>query len=542
MRSNDNFRFLSLHRRTHVFTYIRTHRAKAIIAARHCSLPCTSIMHSTWFDVVRYHSYSYVIHVCRKSSLSLTEGIARHRRIARDSTLSTEVDRDSTLADDDQKRKKWRHSRTEASDAKMDLVWIALVLYLFGFVFFAYFCLMADPEESQIAYLLIQKLPNSINNNVTRVIGMKRMEKMNILSEYFLQVMYLVIVLGCWSIIFTYAYPMVTASEHVSNLHKYVGVLVFVACMASFRHASNASPGYITKRTLVKHDVYPYDNLLFPPDRICPTVGIPKLARSKYDRFSQVHVARFDHFCGWLRNPIGEENYRYFLLFLVVHVTMCIYGTVVCSLLFWGEVVDKKLLEVTFFNPATGKEFTADWFVVSQYLFQRHFYVAGVLLLMTIMTFVLGGFLGYHIWLTSRGMTTNESYKWNQVKKWHRQESKRYQQAVKDGLVVSVQNTTGNDPSSVVTDGDVTCTGAASTQNGENESEPPICDPGPMPSNPYDKGVVENWKEVIYPRSLRQDSLDRWRRSLHSAKSSQMSLEGEPSALPPAQPSKPKAS
>jgi palmitoyltransferase len=406
----------------------------------------------------------------------------------------------------------------------MDLLWIALTLYLSGAVFFAYFCLFADPEQSQIAYLLTQKLPNSINQNVMRVVGAKRMEKMAMLSEYLLQLFYLVIVLGCWSIVFVYAYPMVAKSEHVSNVHMYIGVIVFLACMASFRQASNASPGYITHRTLAKHDHFPYDNLLFPPDRVCPTVGIRKLARSKYDRFSRNHVARFDHYCGWLRNPIGEENYRFFLLFLVVHVVSCLYGSVVLSFLFYGEVLDKKLLEATFFNPATGQEFKADWFIITQYLFQRHFYISSVVLLMTVMTFVLGGFLTYHVWLTSRGMTTNESVKWGQVRKWHKQESKRYQHAVKNGLVSEQMD--ASNASSVVTDGDVTCTGAADPaptangQRGEKETGTPIYDPGPMPKNIYDNGIVENWREVVYPKSLRQDSLVRWKRSLHASRSS----------------------
>lgn len=213
---------------------------------------------------------------------------------------------------------------------------------------------------------------------------------------------------------------------------------------------------------------------------------------------------------------------------------MCMYGTTVCYLLFRGQVMDNKLLEVTFFNPMTGDEFKADWFIISQYLFQRYLYVAGVFVLMAVMTCVLGAFLGYHVWITSRGMTTNEASKWGQVKKWHRQESKRYQQAVKEGLI-TVQNT-ASDPSSVVTDGDVTCTGAADvstmTNDGSNEEsdELPISDPGPMPTNIYNQGFVENWKEVIYPRSLRQDALDRWRRSLQTA-----NMEPD-EPLPPAKP------
>ena len=413
------------------------------------------------------------------------------------------------------------------------LVFVALGLYLFGFAFFAYFCLFADPEESSVADFLTQRLPDYVSSKLVRLVGSKRMERINIISEYFLQIIYLVIVLGSWSIMFTYAYPWVSQSEHVSNYHKYIGVVVFAACMASFRYASNASPGYITKRTLSKHDNYPYDNLLFPENRICPTVGIPKLARSKFDRFSCVHVARFDHFCGWLHNPIGEENYRYFLLFLLLHICMCLYGTVVTAMLFRGETLDKKLLEVTFFNPTTGEEFTADWWVVSQFLFQRNLYVAGVFLLMAVMTVVLSAFLGYHIWLTSRGMTTNESVKWGQVKKWHRQESKRYQQAVKDGLAPSVNNTTSKSASSVVTDGDVTCTGLVTTNENaskEEADEPPIADPGPFPTNIYNRGLVENWKEVIYPRSLRQDALDRWKRSLkNSTSQTKESLVSQPS-------------
>lgn len=140
-----------------------------------------------------------------------------------------------------------------------------------------------------------------------------------------------------------------------------------------------------------------------------------------------------------------------------------------------------------------------------------------------------------------RGMTTNESAKWGQVRKWHKQESKRYQQAVKNGLVSEQKDVSS--ASSVVTDGDVTCTGAAAPtstangQQGDEDTEPPIHDPGPMPKNIYDNGIVENWKEVVYPKSLRQDSLDRWKRSLHASRST-----SPDDTLPQQQPLKPKAS
>jgi palmitoyltransferase len=410
---------------------------------------------------------------------------------------------------------------------------VALTLYLLGFVFLAYFCLFADPDTSTVADLLTRRLPDFLESQVVKLVGKKCVNKFSFVAEYFLQILYLVIVLGSWSIIFAYAYPWVTESKHVSDYHKIIGVFVFAMCMASWRYASNSSPGFITARTLAKFDHFPYDNLLFVPGRTCPTVGIPRLARSKYDRFSHVHVARFDHFCGWLHNPIGEENYRFFLLFLLVHVCMCYYGSAVFFLLFRGEIIDKGLLDATFFNSATGEEFKANWFIMFQYLFHRHTYMAGVTILIGCMSLVLSSFLAYHVWITTRGMTTNEAAKWGQVKKWHEKESKRYRQAVKAGLAPPVHQKAASGPSSVVTDGDIGCTGSTGTDSAEETGESsPLMDPGPMPKNAYNNGLVENWKEVIFPRSLRKDALKRWKRSLQDPKTQQP----EPVIKQPAKP------
>jgi hypothetical protein len=189
------------------------------------------------------------------------------------------------------------------------------------------------------------------------------------------------------------------------------------------------------------------------------------------------------------------------------------------SRLFYGEILDKELLEVTFFNVNTGEEFKGSWTIIGQYLLQRHFYVAGVWLLMVAMTLCLGGFLGYHVWLTSVGMTTNESAKWAQVKKWHKQEVRRYKDAVKRGLVVPSKSSTSGP---VVPDGDVGCTGAVGgtpTAEEGNESDEPdrIYDPGPYPKNIYNQGLIENWKDVFFPRSLRQEALERWKTSLNQS-------------------------
>lgn len=66
-----------------------------------------------------------------------------------------------------------------------------------------------------------------------------------------------------------------------------------------------------------------------------------------------------------------------------------------------------------------------------------------------------------------------------------------------------VSNSSSGKPQ--VKDGDVTCTGGGAGIE-EPEEEPQYIDPGPIPKNVYDRGFVENWKEVLFPISLREDA------------------------------------
>jgi palmitoyltransferase ZDHHC4 len=219
------------------------------------------------------------------------------------------------------------------------------------------------------------------------------------------------------------------------------------------------------------------------------TIGLPRLPRSKFDRTKHLqHVARFDHYCGWVAATIGEENYRLFLLFVATQFGMCVYGTVLLCKLFAGEIEDKQLFQVTFFDKASGKEYPADNWVVFQYMFHRHMYAAGILTIMAVMAIALAGFLGYHGYITSIGMTTNESYKWAEVRKWHKSQVKIYQEYQK-------QQQTLKD-------------GSPTSDNGQQHHVPQpveaVEDPGPMPKNIYNRGFIENWKEVMFPKSLQR--------------------------------------
>ena len=223
-----------------------------------------------------------------------------------------------------------------------------------------------------------------------------------------------------------------------------------------------------------------------------------------------------------MASTIGEENYRLFLLFVATQLAMCVYGTAILGRFFWGEIQDKKLFDVTFFDRASGMEYKADKWIVFQYLFHKHMYEAGVLAIVGVMSIALVFFLGYHCYITSIGMTTNEHYKWGEVRKWHKQQVRLYEEYKKQQSSTSSstlsETTSGasskkndNQEKPPVPDGDVTCTGGKSTEGDANdqidgEEEPMMVteDPGPMPKNIYNRGFVENWKEVLFPVSLRR--------------------------------------
>ena len=164
---------------------------------------------------------------------------------------------------------------------------------------------------------------------------------------------------------------------------------------------------------------------------------------------------------------------------------MCIYGSWAMASVLYGEVLDKNLLNATFFNAITGAEVQADYIIVFHYLFMRYFQISGVLLLLTVMSLMLGIFLGFHLYITSRNMTTNEFFKWRSVKKWHKKERQKFQDALKDKSR-SPKSDIRATLAKQVPDGDVGCTGLTDKSQTRELEDDDIIDPGEMPKNIYE--------------------------------------------------------
>jgi hypothetical protein len=100
----------------------------------------------------------------------------------------------------------------------------------------------------------------------------------------------------------------------------------------------------VTAANVARHAAaYPFDGLLYEPRR-CPTMRLISPARSKFCRVTNRRVARFDHFCGWMNNSIGENNYRFFLAFLAWHVLLCLYGAGLMFAILAGEACARAAL------------------------------------------------------------------------------------------------------------------------------------------------------------------------------------------------------
>jgi hypothetical protein len=98
------------------------------------------------------------------------------------------------------------------------------------------------------------------------------------------------------------------------------------------------------------------------------------------------------------------------------------------------------------------------------------------------------------------------------VNRWYKAEKKKYDKAVKKGLIKpDDSNVLSPETQETIVDddGDVTCTGGSSSARSEAQQalRYGYVDPGPTPKNVHDRGFIENWKEVLFPISLRKNAL-----------------------------------
>lgn len=257
-----------------------------------------------------------------------------------------------------------------------------------------------------------------------------------------LQLVYLLLVGGGYGLALAELYPRVPCST-LSGHHRAYALLAVLGCLGTWAKVCGTPPGYVVDAaSFAKHDCYAPDGHLFLPHETCPATAVRKPARAKFCRVTGCVVARFDHFCPWVNIAVGEENYRWFLLFLASHALLLVYGAA-CALLLLLDVINAKdLTRATFYLERAPVAATRG--VIVHFLLHTERLLCGLALACAVLGVTVAGFLAYHLRLVWRGRTTNEHYKW-----------RRRARA------------------------------------------------GAPPANAYDRGPLRNAHEVLFPRSLR---------------------------------------
>jgi hypothetical protein len=115
---------------------------------------------------------------------------------------------------------------------------------------------------------------------------------------------------------------------------------------------------------------------------------------------------------------VGEKNYRYFLGFLSYHVITFTYAAI-CMVQGIRSVCHEKRLWTATFVLADGSQELSSRVHVATYIVAEEPILAALLILTGVLAIFLGGFFVFHLSLVWRGMTTNEYYKWKDVRSYH---------------------------------------------------------------------------------------------------------------------------
>lgn len=68
----------------------------------------------------------------------------------------------------------------------------------------------------------------------------------------------------------------------------------------------------------------------------CANLLIPAVPRSRFCPFAKKRISKYDHYCLWVMQPIGEKNIRFYLLFLLSNFLATMYFFVISEMfLIW---------------------------------------------------------------------------------------------------------------------------------------------------------------------------------------------------------------
>eukprot|EP01129_Flabellula_baltica_P001010 TRINITY_DN10931_c0_g1_i1.p1 TRINITY_DN10931_c0_g1~~TRINITY_DN10931_c0_g1_i1.p1 ORF type:complete len:383 (+),score=43.55 TRINITY_DN10931_c0_g1_i1:29-1177(+) len=307
----------------------------------------------------------------------------------------------------------------------------------------------------------------------------------------FLMIFYLLLVIGGYSVHLVTVTPLIPGTL-VKNWHWYSLFVSVVWDLAWYYHVCTSDPGTITKHNNEKRlKEYDYDNQLYFPKK-CKTCDIIRPARSKHCSICNRCVSRFDHHCPWINTDVGRDNLWKFLLFLFNTGCICLYAGYIAYLALYGIILDKNLLNVVITNPHTQMQEQLSKFMIFQIMMHHFTGAMAIGMFTTFMGIVLFLFLAYHIYLVINNTTTVETFKWSDLHDaFRRYKSERIKVVIPDiGYPTNKKQQKSSNKSKPKNQ-------PKNTDSSENTIE--IFIQKEDVQNTYNKGMIENFKEILPP-------------------------------------------
>jgi len=188
-------------------------------------------------------------------------------------------------------------------------------------------------------------------------------------------------------------------------------------------HVCYSDPGEVNSKNFGDHLVkYPFDNVLYT-HKMCDTCKIIRPPRSKHCSLCKRCVARFDHHCPWINSDVGAGNLWKFLVFLFSTGAVCSYCAYLCFYVLYGILEQNQIWNAVIRTSAGDIPVT--WSHIIQYLTYYNGILVGLGAFCALISLVLYGFWGYHCFLISKNTTTNETFKWDDIKDFITQREKK---------------------------------------------------------------------------------------------------------------------
>jgi hypothetical protein len=202
---------------------------------------------------------------------------------------------------------------------------------------------------------------------------------------------------------------------------------------------------------------------------------------------------------------------RYFLAFLLAHAVLCLYGGVLLAHVLYAIVTAENLF-LMFVRDESGALVPIGYAIALRWLVHQHAPLVGLCFALIMISVVLLCFFGYHVSLVFCNTTTNETFKWQDLRRqirYKRKQAAKQSKAAADAAVADAapapdpaESAAGRAATEPGDGGDAAQNGAADrVEEDESGDESKLRSVDRMEDlvNHYNRGPVSNFREAAFP-------------------------------------------